>query len=339
MDGFITDADALQACVGKLPGPRDLKVIGFLDTHALRWLSHSSLGFVAFGDTTGLRATIAGGTAGFAQGDEHNLRIPLALLDQPSLAREGAAFASLFLVPGLGETLRINGRVTAVDPGQVTVEVRECYLHCAKALIRSDFWSATPLALDDDASIPADTWPAQARFMVVATMDAQGRADLSPKGDPAGMLLQSHGGALWYPDRPGNRRVDSFRNLLQQPRIALLAMVPGSLRVLSLAGSARIATDEGVRHAFSVGDRIPNLVTRVDVDADAPTVERSAALERATPWPAAPAPTDIEPAAIFRDHVKLSASRGAAATLVRAAVSVPGLMRKGLDKDYKQNLY
>src|SRR3546814_15301730 len=72
------------------------------------------------------------------------LSIPLAMLDDPALAVPGASFGSLFLVPGIGETLRINGRVAAVADGVARIAVAECYIHCAKALIRSGFWSADP---------------------------------------------------------------------------------------------------------------------------------------------------------------------------------------------------
>src|SRR3546814_10255530 len=92
----------------------------------------------------GIEITLAGGAPGFATAEPAMLSIPLAMLDDPALTVPGASFGSLFLVPGIGETLRINGRVAAVADGAARIAVTECYVHCAKALIRSGFWSATP---------------------------------------------------------------------------------------------------------------------------------------------------------------------------------------------------
>jgi predicted pyridoxine 5'-phosphate oxidase superfamily flavin-nucleotide-binding protein len=210
MSSLVTDLDTLQGHVGRLPAPRDLKVIDFLDDHALRWLVASPFMFATFGDSAGLGVTAGGGEAGFLRvTDPGYLQLPMSLLDDPNLAREGQGFGSLFLVPGMDETLRINGRVRSVADGHIGVAVEECYLHCAKAFMRSDFWNAQPL----EAKIDAATYVERSRFMALATMNNEGRADVSPKGDPAGALLKAHENAVWYPDRPGNRRVDSFRNI------------------------------------------------------------------------------------------------------------------------------
>jgi len=335
MSQDITDVTTLQACVGKLPGPLDMKVMDHLDDSALRWLQCSSLLFASFGDGSGVGITIGGGAAGFAQApDRRRLCLPAARLDRPHLAQPGHGFGSLFLVPGLDETLRINGRVQAADNEHIEIAIEECYLHCAKAFMRSAFWQAAP-----GAAVPATAaaFPAASRFMALATIDREGRADVSPKGDPAGALLRLQDGDLCYADRPGNRRVDSFRNILAQPRIAAIALVPGSSRVLYLSGRARISTDESLRAAFSVGERVPKIVTRIETPEL--ILGDSAALARTQPWPAAAAPTDLDPAAIFAAHVRQSKARGLQAQLARAALKLPGLMEKGLQHDYKNNLY
>ncbi|MDP9139548.1 MAG: pyridoxamine 5'-phosphate oxidase family protein, partial [Pseudomonadota bacterium] len=279
--------------------------------------------------------TVGGGEPGFVQApDPKRLRLPLALLDDPQFAQVGRGFGSLFLTPGIDETLRVNGRVAAVGGDAIEIDVEECYLHCAKALMRSKFWAAQP-----QGGSPGDVagFIAESRFMALATIDRDGRADVSPKGDPAGAMLKLHDGAAWYADRPGNRRVDSFRNLLTQPNLAALVLIPGSARVAVLHGTAQITTGAAMREAFAVGERVPKIVTRVQQ----PTLELrdSAALARARPWPSAPAPADIDPAAMFVAHVKESKARGLQATIARAALNVPGLMEKGLQHDYKNNLY
>lgn len=280
--------------------------------------------------------TAGGGETGFLRvTDPQSIQLPLTLLDDPSLAREGQGFGSLFLVPGIDETLRINGRVRGVADGHIGVAVEECYLHCAKAFMRSGFWSATPVEVNVISDAAA--FVEQSRFMALATMDNDGRADVSPKGDPAGVLLKAHQDAMWYPDRPGNRRVDSFRNILTQPRIAAMAVIPGSLDVMHVTGVASVSTDEAVRASFAVNEKTPKLVTRIQ-HAEC-IVRRSEALSRARLWPAVQTATGLEPAEIFKAHIKLSRVGGAEAALARASVSIPGMMRKGLDHDYKKNLY
>lgn len=335
MSTVIDDPDTLQARVGKLPVSRDLKVIDHLDANAQRWIAAAPFAFLSFGSAAALDLCGAGGASGFCVSvDAKTLRLVRADLDAPQLAQVGAGFGSLFLTPSLGETLRVNGRVLAVDDETITLRVNECYLHCAKALMRSQFWAATP---SHDAPSAAEALLTASRFMALATVDAEGRADVSPKGDPAGALLQLHDGAAWYADRPGNRRIDSFRNILTQPRIALMAFVPGTTRLLHLRGRATISTDAAMCAAFTVGAREPKLVTRIDEPSL--TIIDSTALRRAQLWPAAAADDTLDPAAIFAAHVRLSKTRGLQAGIARVAMSVPGLMEKGLQHDYKNNLY
>lgn len=332
----ITTVDALESVIGKTPPPMHLKVIDHLDAGALRWISQSPLMFAGFGDGAGVGVTLAGGAPGFASGDARELRLPVALLDDPALAWPGAAFGSLFLLPGIGETLRVNGRVTTVDTDEIRIAVDECYGHCAKALIRSGLWLAQPVAStpDDIAAFVANS-----RFLALATIGAEGHADLSPKGDPAGCMAQLDGDSLWFADRPGNRRVDSFRNIIDRPQVALALLIPGSTQVAVLRGVARLTTDETARARFAVQDKTPLLTIRVD--ASAIELRASPALARANPWPVH-AEIDIDPAKLFVEHIKLNKATGIGATLARASLSVPGvtgLLKKGLDKDYKENLY
>lgn len=297
-DTVDTVAD-IERVVGRKPPAMDLKVIDHLDAGALRWLAHASLAFVTLGDAGTVAVTVAGGPRGFAGGDAATLRLPLAMLDDPAGVREGAAFGALFVIPGIRETLRVNGRVRAIAAGEMLVAVRECYGHCAKALIRADFWAATPRVAPAD---PA-SFVAASRFMALATIDALGRADLSPKGDPAGCMAQLADGALWFADRPGNRRTDSFRNIVAQPRLALALLVPGATTVAIVSGCATLTTDPAARARFAVRDKVPALAIRIDDPAIA--LRHSAALDRAAPWPAGEAPA-IDSAALFLDHVRLN---------------------------------
>ena len=247
----ITSLAALEACIGKAIAAVNLKVVDHLDEGSLRWLAASPVMFAGFGEGSRLQVTLGGGAPGFAGGTAHELRLPLAVLDDVTGARPGAGFGALFLLPSTGETLRVNGRVAQVSGGELRVTVEECFGHCAKALIRSDFWAATP----GTTSPPdAEAFVSASRFMALATIDAQGRADVSPRGDPAGTMASVVDGQVWFADRPGNRRVDSFRNIVTQPRMAALLLIPGATHVVRLSGSARLTTDEAARARFTVQD-------------------------------------------------------------------------------------
>lgn len=330
----IDTVAALEGVLGKTPPPMHLKVIDHLDEGARRWIAASPLLFAGFGDAATLAITLGGGASGFAGTEARMLRLPLAALDEPALARPGAGFGALFLAPGLGETLRVNGRVAGIEGGEARIAVEECYVHCAKALIRSAFWAAPRL---DAAPEEAAAFAAASRFMALATSDPGGHADLSPKGDPATRLARLEGDALWFPDRPGNRRADSFRNIIAQPRIAAALLLPGTDHVLILGGRARLTTEETAREGFAVEGKVPPLVTRVELASLA--LRRSAALGRAALWPVAAPVEGIDPVAMFTAHVRLNRDKGLSARLAGAVVSIPGLMRKGLEKDYKSNLY
>jgi len=333
----IDSIDALEGVVGKTPGAMHLKVIDHLDGGALRWIAAAPVMFAGFAGLSGIRVTIGGGEPGFARGDARELRLPVDLLDEAGLASPGVSFGSLFLIPGIGETLRVNGKVTSIDADAIRIAVEECYGHCAKALIRSDLWAADPVvAAPDDAA----AFIAASRFLALATVGADGTADLSPKGDPAGLLARLDGDGLWFADRPGNRRVDSFRNIIAQPHVALALLIPGSDQMAIVQGQARLTADEAARERFAVQGKTPLLAIRVD--ASAAELRHSPTLARARLWPVAAGTHGIEPAKLFVEHIKLNKASGVSATLARASLSVPGvtgLLKKGLDKDYKDNLY
>lgn len=331
----INDVAALEACIGATPAAINLKVIDHLDEGARRWIAASRLCFAGFGGAEGIGITLAGDAPGFAEAvSRSQLALSAAALDDPQLAVAGRGLGALFLVPGIGETLRVNGRVATANATTIEIAVEECYVHCAKALIRSDFWNATPRA---GVSGEIVDFLAASRFIAAATIDGHGRADVSPKGDPQGAMIRLRDGSAWYADRPGNRRADSFRNILAQPHVAVAALVLGSPHVAILSGGAHIAADAALRESFTVAGKVPRLVTHIEQPFVA--VRESAALSRAQLWPAAPRPDGLNPAAMLAAHVGLNRTSGLQATLVRAAVSVPGLMERGLRRDYKTNLY
>jgi PPOX class probable FMN-dependent enzyme len=101
-------------------------------------------------------------------------------------------------------------------------------------------------------------------FVVVAT-SGPGGLDCSPRGDPAGFVRVLDEHTLLLPDRRGNNRLDTLRNLVADPRIALLFLVPGVGVTLRVNGMAQITTDDELRAGFAIGDKVPATVLVVTV--------------------------------------------------------------------------
>ncbi len=103
-------------------------------------------------------------------------------------------------------------------------------------------------------------------FVMVATRGADGRLDLSPKGDPAGFVAILDEKTLAIPDRLGNNRLDTFENLLAYPEIGLLFIIPGNNDTLRVSGRGRMVRDDGLQSRLAVNGKAPNLVLVVSVE-------------------------------------------------------------------------
>ena len=109
-------------------------------------------------------------------------------------------------------------------------------------------------------------WLAASPLCLVATSDATGDCDVSPKGDPPGFARVLDDRTIAIPDRPGNKRVDGFVNLLANPRIGLLFMIPGRGDTLRINGSARIVSDAPFFDDMVVKGHRPKLAVVVDIE-------------------------------------------------------------------------
>jgi PPOX class probable FMN-dependent enzyme len=103
-------------------------------------------------------------------------------------------------------------------------------------------------------------------FLVVSSSDSQGRMDCSPKGDPAGFVQVLDDWTLAIPERPGNRRADTFRNVLQNPKVGLIFLVPGKGETLRINGTARIVRDFWLREKLAHKGIVPELALVVRVE-------------------------------------------------------------------------
>ena len=106
----------------------------------------------------------------------------------------------------------------------------------------------------------------RAPLVCLATSDHEGRCDLSPRGDPAGFVRILDERCLLIPERPGNRLADSLRNLLANPRIGLLFIVPGVTDTFRVNGRATLTTDATLLAPCAVEGKVPRLGILVDVE-------------------------------------------------------------------------
>ena len=106
---------------------------------------------------------------------------------------------------------------------------------------------------------------ARSPFLLIGTANADGKGDVSPKGDPAGFVQVLDDHTLVIPDRPGNRRADSLVNLLENPQVGLLFMVPGVEETLRINGTATIVLDEELLGRMTVQGKQPLLGIVVEV--------------------------------------------------------------------------
>jgi uncharacterized protein len=104
-----------------------------------------------------------------------------------------------------------------------------------------------------------------APFFALATCGPDGM-DCSPRGDAPGFVRVQDEKTLLVPDRRGNNRIDSLRNLIHDPRVALLFLIPGCGETLRVIGHAAISTDPALCESFIVQGKAPRIVLVVTVD-------------------------------------------------------------------------
>jgi hypothetical protein len=107
---------------------------------------------------------------------------------------------------------------------------------------------------------------AHSPFCVVSSAGADGRADASPRGDAPGFVAVLDEHTLLIPDRPGNNRVDSFGNIMENPHVGLLFLVPGMNEMLRVNGTARIVTDDPRLAPLSAQGKAPRSGLLVEVE-------------------------------------------------------------------------
>lgn len=109
-------------------------------------------------------------------------------------------------------------------------------------------------------------WLTASPFCLVATADQHGRCDVSPKGDPAGFAVIVDDTTIAIPERPGNRRADGFLNILHNPHVGLLFLIPGRGDTLRINGRATLLADAPYADRMEVKGHRPAVILEVAVE-------------------------------------------------------------------------
>jgi hypothetical protein len=102
-------------------------------------------------------------------------------------------------------------------------------------------------------------------FLLLASAASDGPADVSPRGESPGFVAVEDEKTLLLPDRPGNNRLDSLTNILSNPEVALIFLIPGVRETLRVNGTAEIRDDAELLERFRERDKLPRVVLRITV--------------------------------------------------------------------------
>lgn len=166
---------------------------------------------------------------------------------------------------------------------------------------------------------------ADSSFLCLATSDAAGNCDVSPRGGPAGQLRVLEGGStVALPDLSGNNLIDSLSNIVSNPQAGLLVMVTGSDETMRIDGRAKLTTDPEILGLWSEELRTPKVAVVIDVDSV--FLHCAKAFRRGGVW-------DPESWPNIGDTAAMEMFNDTAGTDVD-----PAVMRSFLEEDYKASL-
>ncbi|MCH6163284.1 FAD-binding oxidoreductase [Streptomyces marispadix] len=346
----LTTADEVETAVGRPAPVIRLKQISALDEGCRAVLARCPLAAFGYRDADGLsRTTFIGGTPGFVRVHSPT-RISFSV---PECDDPHGPVSFFFLLPGVGEILRVNGSAAARKGAETTVDIDEAYVHCAQAVLRSRLWQP-PGPAEPAAEITGDgplhrpgvaRFLAEAPFLALSTWDSSGGSDTSPRGDRHTAARILDGRTLAIPDRKGNKRADTLHNLLHDDRLSLAALVPGRSGVLHVRGHGTITDDPALLETMALRGTPPHLALLVDVEHA--EVTANDALARSRPWVPGAHPdrgTVPDLMALAGEHLAANSAAdggGPPTFLLKAVGAIPGLhrlLRLVMNRAYRSGL-
>jgi predicted pyridoxine 5'-phosphate oxidase superfamily flavin-nucleotide-binding protein len=324
----LRDTDSLEAAVGGTPDWAMGKVITELDAHALRWVGSAPLVAVAIDGPPVVADLLA--VTEFVGATPHEIAFRALPMPTPVSAERPAG--TLWMLPGIDDTLRVNGSLRR-EHERLVVAVDSAFFHCAKAFKRSGLWASSNGTAGDDPHVAdAPSWEevvANSTFALLATSNGDS-CHISPRGDPAGALFKVIGGAVFLAERPGNRMAACMHQILERQDVSLLVLSAPRSTTVTIRGRATLHTDIELRAMFRHNGRDPRIVIAVEVIAV--EVSQSAALDRVTPF-------DPSVQARRRDWPSLAQMMGDQMAGGSIGSSELENLEQSIAVDYRDNLY
>lgn len=190
----------------------------------------------------------------------------------PQQPIENVACSLYFILPGVGFTLRANGRGSLRAGKRLEFRAEAVFLHCSRAKVRADIWRArehtAPFLSDTGQALSelAQAFIAASPYLLMLTQRQTDATELSPRGDPAGFVQVLYRHTLLVPERPGNKVACSLSNILVDGALRLSFLLPGSDTVLSIAGRAGLSNDPSLLAPLAINGKSPRVATIVNVE-------------------------------------------------------------------------
>lgn len=330
----VTTVAAVEATIGTPPAIVLLKVTRAFDDGCRDVLAHAPVAGFGFRDHDGLpHTTIVGGAPGFAD-VETPTRLSFALPDGAPRPASGASL--VFLLPGTGETLRVTASVADASGSRVALDLHETWVHCARCVLRSGLWRETNHGPEGDGTLAG--FLAASPFVLVSSWDGEGRGTTSPKGDPPGFVRVLDEHTLAIPDRRGNKRADTFRNLMACDEVSLAALVPGRDDVLHLSGTAYVSDDPALLSTMALRGKPPHAALVIHVDRT--EVRQNEAVRTSRMWDRSADPAGApDLMAVGARHLAANKDSASVTRVVGRGLAVaPGLVRRAADAGYRKAL-
>lgn len=213
------------------------------------------------------------------------------------------------------------------------VHLKPEFLITDNQALRALFPPTHPMAIQkclDHLDRHARDFVSRAPFLCIGTQSADGTADVSPRGDPRGFVKILDDKTLLIPDRPGNNRLDTLANILENPAVGLLFLVPGFDDTMRVNGTAKLTRDPALLGLMAVNDRNP--LVGIVVTVNEVFIHCAKAFRRARLWDQSQHQDRAEMPSLLK--IILDQSTG--------APDDPAEMAKidaGLEEDYKRSMY
>jgi len=268
---YVTSEAEIRKVIGTPPATVYLKKISLLEKHSKRYLEMSHLIAITANNLPNRVHLVATRQSEMVILDDTKITLKVRDNAESFISIQDQPCGLYVLVSGFEESLRINGKICITSRGSgisdIEIKIDELYFHCAKSIKRSRFWTsmdntfsvANPLEETEFFASNINDFIQKSPFLLLATQNQKGEADLSPRGDPGGFVRVLDRHKVLIPERPGNKIADSLRNIVDNSSIAIILFVPGTKLSLTLIGDGKLTTSHSVLETSEIRNKIPKI--------------------------------------------------------------------------------